>query len=64
MWGTDDVIVYATRDGLWRVSAAGGGVPERLTPESDGADLYSMPRLLPGGMPSCSLAEGEFRMWK
>ena len=49
MWGTDDVIVYATRDGLWRVSAAGGGAPERLTPESDGADLYSMPRLLPGG---------------
>ena len=49
MWGTDDVIVYATRDGLWRVSAAAGGAPERLTPESDGADLYSMPRLLPGG---------------
>ena len=49
-WGEDDMIVFATRSGLWRV-AASGGVPERLTtPDGAQGELgHFWPEILPGG---------------
>jgi eukaryotic-like serine/threonine-protein kinase len=49
-WGVDDtVMVFATNDGLYRVSAGGGGSVERLTPKSDATAGYILPHVLPGG---------------
>ena len=47
-WGSDDVIVFATAAGLWRVAAA-GGTPTALT-ASDTArgTLYRWPETAPG----------------
>jgi eukaryotic-like serine/threonine-protein kinase len=49
-WGSDDTIVYATTDGLWRVPAS-GGVPVLVAkPDaSRGETQYAWPELLPGG---------------
>ena len=48
-WGTNDTIVFATRDAqeLFRVPAA-GGEPEVLT-NPDGATRHAWPEILPGG---------------
>jgi serine/threonine-protein kinase len=45
-WGVDDTVIFAKDDGLYRVSAGGGGSVERLTPEGQG---YIAPYVLPGG---------------
>jgi Tol biopolymer transport system component len=45
----DGTVIYSSGDGLYRVSAGGGGTAERLTPESEGAITYIAPALLPGG---------------
>jgi serine/threonine-protein kinase len=47
-WGSDDRLIIALADGLYRVSATGGGSPERLTPEPETGLFYSSPALLPG----------------
>jgi Tol biopolymer transport system component len=46
-WTTDDDILYALEDGIWRV-AADGGPPERLASITQDELAYG-PRLLPGG---------------
>src|SRR5262245_66016413 len=49
-WGVDDtVMIFATDDGLYRVSAGGGGSVERLTPKDDPTRGYILPHVLPGG---------------
>jgi eukaryotic-like serine/threonine-protein kinase len=49
-WGVDDtVVVFATDDGLYRVSAGGGGSVERLTAKAGGTRGYILPHVLPGG---------------
>jgi len=45
---TDGTIVYASGPRLYRVSAAGGGTPEALTPEAPPALSVTAPVLLPG----------------
>jgi serine/threonine-protein kinase len=47
-WGSDDRIIIALADGLYRVSATGGGSPERLTPKPETGLFHSSPALLPG----------------
>jgi hypothetical protein len=46
-WDLDDTIVYGQADGIWRVSASGGG-PDRLVTAADGERVHG-PQLLPGG---------------
>jgi eukaryotic-like serine/threonine-protein kinase len=46
-WGTDGYIVYAQRDGVWRVSENGGN-PERIVDAAAGERVHA-PQLLPGG---------------
>ncbi|MBI2188922.1 MAG: protein kinase [Acidobacteria bacterium] len=48
-WGVDDTVIFAKDDGLYRVSAGGGGSVERLTPEAEASQGYISPRVLPGG---------------
>ena len=49
-WGVDDtVVVFATDDGLYRVSAGGGGSVERLTAKAGATRGYILPHVLPGG---------------
>jgi serine/threonine-protein kinase len=43
----DDVLVYATRDGIWRVNAAGGS-PDMIARAGDNERLHA-PQLLPDG---------------
>ncbi len=49
-WGSDDTIVFATNEGLYRVSA-NGGQPETLaSPDLDKDELeYQEPKIRPGG---------------
>jgi serine/threonine-protein kinase len=47
-WGADNTIVFATSEGLSRVSAAGGQV-ERLSVVKKGGPVPSSPHILPGG---------------
>jgi len=47
-WTPDDSIVYSAGRSVHRVSASGGGTPERLTDEKPGAFVAS-PIVLPGG---------------
>jgi serine/threonine-protein kinase len=49
-WGPDNIIVFATGAGLFRVSAD-GGVPELIAkPDSQKGELYyAWPHILPGG---------------
>jgi len=47
-WGLDGMVIFARNDGLYRVPA-GGGSPERLTPEPEAGQAYSRPQFLPGG---------------
>jgi Tol biopolymer transport system component len=48
-WTSDDMLVYSPGRSLQRVSAAGGGTPERLTPDADDNTFIASPVLLPGG---------------
>ncbi len=48
VWGPDDAVIFARRDGLYRVPAVGGGTPERLSPEPVPGEIYGSPRVLPG----------------
>ncbi len=50
-WGSNDTIVFSrSREGLWRVSAA-GGIPQRITtPDAKKGEVkHLLPQLLPGG---------------
>lgn len=48
-WGPDDHVLYATEDGLFRVSAL-GGAPETLTKlDAAKGETYRWPFVLPGG---------------
>jgi Tol biopolymer transport system component len=48
-WASDGTLIFSTGEGLYRVSAGGGGTPVRLTakPESENT-RYVAPVLLPG----------------
>ena len=46
-WGPDDLIIFSTRDSLWRVSAT-GGEPERIATSTGGVE-YRRPEILPDG---------------
>ena len=54
-WGPEDRIVFASPEGLYRVSAA-GGEPESLAilDPDKGENEYRMPEVLPGGGRRCS----------
>ncbi|HVH27160.1 MAG TPA: protein kinase [Vicinamibacterales bacterium] len=47
-WDARDVLMYAQPDGIWEVSAAGGGDARLVIAAADGEALAS-PQLLPGG---------------
>jgi serine/threonine-protein kinase len=47
-WGPDNTIVFASSDGLARVSGSGGQV-ERLSQVQDGGAVPATPQILPGG---------------
>ena len=48
-WASDGTLIFSNGAGLFRVSAGGGGTPERLTEESPSANTrYVAPVLLPG----------------
>jgi serine/threonine-protein kinase len=53
VWSSDDEIVFSDGSALYRVSAGGGGTPERLTPERaptlESTFAVVSPVLLPGG---------------
>jgi eukaryotic-like serine/threonine-protein kinase len=60
-WGDGDVIVFATRAGLWRVRADGGR-PEAVSKPSEAEYAQYLPRLLPGGQAVLyTLAKTAFR---
>ena len=50
-WGADDRIIFGTEatNGLFRVSAAGGGEREPLTTLEEGESGHLWPEILPGG---------------
>ena len=48
-WAADDTLVYSSGRSLHRVSAGGGGTPERLMPEAPNGEFFASPVLLPGG---------------
>jgi hypothetical protein len=48
-WASDGTLIFSTGEGLYRVSAGGGGTPRRLTPEPESTSTrYVAPVLLPG----------------
>lgn len=47
-WDERGMLLYAQSDGIWEVSAAGGGSPRVVVAAGDGEELAS-PQLLPGG---------------
>jgi serine/threonine-protein kinase len=47
-WGDGDRIVFATREGLWRVPASGGS-PEAVSKRGAGEYAHKLPHVLPGG---------------
>jgi len=47
-WGPNDVIVFATPNGLWQVGA-GGGEPRILALDTTRGEQYRWPEILPGG---------------
>jgi serine/threonine-protein kinase len=49
-WGSDDTIVYATSEGLYRVAARAGEARRLAQPDrARGERLYAWPHFLPGG---------------
>jgi DNA-binding SARP family transcriptional activator/Tol biopolymer transport system component len=48
-WGPDDVIVFATPAGLWRVSASGGSPRVLALSDTARGERYRWPEVLPGG---------------
>jgi Tol biopolymer transport system component len=48
-WSSNNVLVFSTRTGLWRVSASGGAAPSPLTEvdRSRGEVAHSFPTFLP-----------------
>ena len=46
-WGDDDVIVFSTGQGLWRIRAS-GGTPERIVAPKDDESARVLPNVLPG----------------
>lgn len=48
-WGADDVIVFATPAGLWRVSASGGEPRAIIASDTATATWYRWPEVLPDG---------------
>jgi serine/threonine-protein kinase len=49
-WGSDDTIVFATTEGLYRVPAAGGEPELIAAPNPDQGELYyTSPEVMPGG---------------
>jgi Tol biopolymer transport system component/predicted Ser/Thr protein kinase len=49
-WGSDDTIIFSRqRDGLWRVSAAGGTAQSLAKPDANKGELkFVLPQILPG----------------
>jgi serine/threonine protein kinase/Tol biopolymer transport system component len=47
-WTADNNIVYGQRDGIWRISGNGGGMPERIV-EAEKDEQVDSPQVLPGG---------------
>jgi serine/threonine-protein kinase len=47
-WADDGFIVFATFDGIWRVSAT-GGTPERIVEAGENENARTLPHVLPGG---------------
>jgi serine/threonine-protein kinase len=48
IWIADGTVIFSDGTAVYRVSAGGGGTPERLTPEKEAAALLASPTLLPG----------------
>ena len=48
-WGTNDVIVFATSAGLWRVEASGGQARLLATSDTARGERYRWPEILPDG---------------
>jgi eukaryotic-like serine/threonine-protein kinase len=46
-WTSDDTVLYSQGSGLYRVSAAGSGSPEQLTPDPAPGSFYVTPHTLP-----------------
>jgi serine/threonine-protein kinase len=60
-WGTGDLIVFATGDGLWQVNAA-GGESRRLTTIADTEYRHTLPHILPDGRSVLyTIAKAPFR---
>ena len=49
-WGSDDSIIFATSEGLWRIPP-GGGTPESIArpDQAKGESVFAWPEYLPGG---------------
>jgi DNA-binding SARP family transcriptional activator len=48
-WGPNDIIVFATPAGLWRVSASGGDPQALALSDTARGERYRWPEVLPGG---------------
>lgn len=48
-WGPNDIIVFATPDGLWQVSAKGGQARMLAASDAQHREGYRWPEVLPGG---------------